>query len=69
MYKSNSEVVGRTEERNRALDLIQNKISAEENDTMIEQPEEEEIERLVKGLPWEKSPRVDVVTMEIMQRF
>lgn len=69
LYRSEREVEGRIEERERALNLITKKISVEDNSMMIAESTKDEVEKLVMVLSKEKSPGLDGVTAEILVKF
>lgn len=69
LFRSDPKVVGRTQERKEVLRLITTKISHADNLVMIEPPTDREIERIVQDLKKEKSPGIDGVTAEMLQKF
>lgn len=69
LFRSNPEVATHVGEKEQALSLITKKITDEENRTMIEEPMDDEIEKLVMALPTEKSPRIDGVTTKVLTKF
>lgn len=70
LYKSNPKVTANHNGRCSVLELVQRTITNEDNKTMLELPTKDEIERMVKDrLPKGKSPRIDGVTTEVLQKF
>lgn len=69
LFRSNLTVIGRTQERNEALRLMTRKISYEDNLAMVEPPTDLEIDQIVQALKKEKSPGIDGVTVEMLQKF
>lgn len=54
-------------ERREVLSLIEPFISHEDNEKMFAIPLEDEIEKIVKDLPNDKSPSIDGVTSDILK--
>lgn len=69
LYKSDRSMEDKHEERQKSLNLIQNKITVEENEQMLKEPEDDEIERLVMALPKEKLFGLDGMIAKILQKF
>lgn len=69
LYRSNLEVTNNYLDRQNVLKLIQKTITEEYNESMLELPSEDEIKRMVRDLPKEKSPGIDGVTAEVLQQF
>lgn len=69
LFNSDPKVGRHVEEHQAILDLITNRIFGEDNLSMMEEPTEKEVEKLVKSLPKDKSPGIDGVMIEMLLKF
>lgn len=66
LYRSNPEVTNNSLDMQNMLKLVQKTIIEEDNEFMLELPSEDDIERMVRDLPKEKSSGIDRVTIEVL---
>lgn len=69
LYKLDPAIPGLVAEREVVLWLTTKNILEEDYLTMMEVPSDNEIDKIVANLPWEKSPGIDGVIAEILQKF
>lgn len=67
LYIKNTQVDFYQPLRDEILSLINMKFTKEYNEALRELPKDEEIQRIVFGFPWGKSPRGDGVNYEFLQ--